>query len=116
MSQVPTGYLGPEKELEEHKELPEVFRTHIPSRMRFHVFRRDGHRCRLCGMTADDGVKLECDHIIAVAKGGKTEIPNLWTLCRPCNNGKSDSDLHLALEENRAMEKARKEVRRGIRV
>jgi len=116
MSQVPTGYLGPEKEFEEHKELPEVFRTNIPSGMRFHVFRRDGHRCRLCGMTADDGVKLECDHIIAVAKGGKTEIPNLWTLCRPCNNGKSDSDLHLALEENRAMEKARKEVRRGIRV
>jgi hypothetical protein len=116
MSQVPTGYLGPEREGEEHKELPAVFRTNIPSRMRFHVFRRDGHRCRLCGMTADDGVTLECDHIIAVANGGKTEIPNLWTLCRPCNNGKSDSDLHLALEENRAMEKARKEVKRGVRV
>jgi hypothetical protein len=116
MSQVPTGYLGPERELEEHKELPAVFRTSIPSKMRFHVFRRDGHRCRICGMTADDGVTLECDHIIAVANGGKTEIPNLWTLCRPCNNGKSDSDLHLALEENKAMEKARKEVKRGIRV
>jgi hypothetical protein len=116
MSQVPTGYLGPEKEGEEHKELPSVFRTPVPSRMRFHVFRRDGYRCRLCGMTADDGVTLECDHIIAVANGGKTEIPNLWTLCRPCNNGKSDSDLQLALEENRAMEKARKEVRHGVRV
>jgi hypothetical protein len=116
MSQVPTGYLGPEKELEQHKELPSVFRTPIPSKMRFHIFRRDGHRCRLCGMTADDGVTIECDHIIAVANGGKTEIPNLWTLCRPCNSGKSDSDLHLALAENGAMEQARKEVRRGIRV
>lgn len=116
MSQVPTGYLGPEKEGEEHKELPAVFRTPIPSKMRFQVLRRDGYRCRLCGMTAEDGITLECDHIIAVAKGGKTEPPNLWTLCRPCNNGKSDSDLHLALEENLAMEKARKEVKRGIRV
>lgn len=116
MSQVPTGYLGTEKEGEEHKELPAVFRTPIPSKMRFRVMRRDGYRCRLCGMDADDGVTLECDHIIAVAKGGKTEPPNLWTLCRPCNNGKSDSDLHLALDENLAMEKARKEVKRGIRV
>ena len=116
MSQVPTGYLGPEKEGEEHKELPAVFRTPIPSRMRFQVLRRDGYRCRLCGMTAEDGITLECDHIIAVAKSGKTDPLNLWTLCRPCNNGKSDSDLHLALEENLAMEKARKEVKRGIRV
>ncbi len=116
MSQVPTGYLGPESEGEEHKELPAVFRTNTPSRMRFHVLRRDNYRCRLCGMTASNGVTLECDHIIAVANGGKTEIPNLWTLCRPCNNGKSDSDLHLALKENRAMEKARKEVKHGIRV
>lgn len=114
MSRVPTGYLGEEKEGEEHKELPAVFRTSIPSRMRFHALRRDNYRCRLCGMTADDGVTLECDHIIAVAKGGKTEPTNLWTLCRPCNNGKSDSDLHLALEENKAMEKARKEVKCGI--
>lgn len=116
MSHVPTGYLGPEKEGEEHKELPAVFRTPIPSRMRFQVLRRDGYRCRLCGMTAEDGITLECDHIIAVAKSGKTDPLNLWTLCRPCNNGKSDSDLHLALEENVAMEKARKEVKRGIRV
>jgi hypothetical protein len=116
MSDVPTGYLGNETQEERDAKPAAAFRTNIPSRMRFHVFRRDGHRCRLCGMTAADGVTLECDHIIAVAKGGKTEIPNLWTLCRPCNNGKSDSDLHLALEENEAMEKARKEVKRGIRV
>ena len=116
MSQVPTGYLGQENEGEEHNELPDVFRTPIPSKMRFRILRRDGYRCRLCGMAADDGVTLECDHIIAVAKGGKTEPKNLWTLCRPCNNGKSDSDLHLALEENLAIEKARKEVKRGIRV
>lgn len=116
MSEVPTGYLGPEKDGEEHREPPAVFRTAIPSKMRFFVLRRDGYRCRLCGMTADDGVTLECDHIIAAAKGGKTEIPNLWTLCRPCNAGKSDSDLQLAIEENKAMEKARKEVKHGIRV
>jgi hypothetical protein len=112
MSDVPTGFLGEETQ-EELDAKPEViFRTDIPKKMRFFVFRRDGHRCRLCGMTAKDGVKLHCDHIVPVAKGGKTEIPNLWTLCQPCNSGKSDSDLYQAMEDNKSM--SRKGAKHGI--
>jgi 5-methylcytosine-specific restriction endonuclease McrA len=49
-------------------------------------------------MTRDDGVTLEVDHIVAVANGGGSEESNLWTLCHPCNNGKSDMRLHQAQE------------------
>ena len=94
MSSVPTGYLGKEseQELDRHPGSP-VFRTHVSKRIRFLVMRRDGYRCRLCGMTRDDGVTLEVDHIVAVANGGRTEESNLWTLCHPCNNGKSSLPL-----------------------
>lgn len=100
MSQVPTGFLGPETEKELDAPLkPAVFRTSVPKRLRFKVMRRDGYRCRLCGMTRDDGVTLEVDHILAVANGGQTEESNLWTLCRPCNSGKSDLPLNQADED-----------------
>jgi hypothetical protein len=100
MSQVPTGFLGPETqgELDAQACQRPPIRESIPKRLRFKVLRRDGYRCRLCGLTCDDGVTLEVDHMIARAKGGRTEEKNLWTLCHPCNNGKSDSDLVTATE------------------
>lgn len=51
--------------------------------------KRDNFRCKLCGRSAQDGVTLEVDHIKPVSKGGKTELNNLWTLCRDCNRGKA---------------------------
>lgn len=98
MSQVPTGYLGEEKPDERRTEQKSFFRTPIPWRLRFRVMQRDNRRCRVCGLTADDGVRMEVDHIVPVAKGGKTVESNLWVLCQPCNGGKSDSDLTMALE------------------
>lgn len=95
MSEVPTGYLGEEQPDEKPSECTLVYRTSIPKKLRFRIMRRDGYRCRLCGLSTSDGVKLHIDHIVPVAKGGKTIEPNLWTLCQPCNSGKSDSDLHL---------------------
>lgn len=95
MSQVPTGFLGQETE-EELAAGFSVFvaaRPAIPKRLRFLVLRRDGYRCQLCGAVAGDGVQLEVDHKVPVAKGGKTNADNLWTLCHPCNNGKSDLSL-----------------------
>lgn len=103
MSHVPTGYLGKETDGEQAARIAPVFRTPVPKRLRFKIMRRDGYKCRLCGMAADDGVKLHIDHIVPVAKGGKTKETNLWTLCQPCNSGKSDSDLHGAIHENKAM-------------
>jgi 5-methylcytosine-specific restriction endonuclease McrA len=75
-----------------------VLRQPIPPRMRFRVLRRDGYRCRLCGRAAEDGVILHVDHIIPLAKGGKTEEANLWSLCLPCNLGKGAQDLGLGDE------------------
>lgn len=95
MSSVPTGYMGEERLGEEHSVCTLVYRTPVPKKIRFKVMRRDGYRCRLCGLTAEDGVKLHVDHIVPVAKGGKTVEKNLWTLCQPCNSGKSDSDLYI---------------------
>lgn len=57
--------------------------------LRYDVMKRDGFRCVICGATAKDGVKLHVDHIFPVAKGGKTELSNLRTLCEHCNRGKS---------------------------
>lgn len=97
LSSVPTGYMGPETTQDLARSAhpaPYVFRVPIPKRLRFKVFRRDGFRCQICGLAQKDGVRLEVDHKTPVAKGGKTVIENLWTLCHPCNNGKSDSDLH----------------------
>jgi HNH endonuclease len=96
MTSVPTGYMGEESPDETPTNQPPVFRTSVPWRMRFRIMRRDGRRCQMCGMTAADGVRLEVDHKVPVAKGGKTVEDNLWVLCQPCNGGKSDSDLHLA--------------------
>lgn len=60
---------------------------------RFNVLQRDSYRCRLCGASADDGARLEVDHIIPRASGGTNAMDNLWTLCKECNMGKRDKDL-----------------------
>lgn len=102
MSKVPTGFFGRESEEELIARQPacKVTRQTTPKRLRFFILNRDRYRCQLCGATASDGAQLEVDHKVPVAKGGKTTPQNLWTLCHPCNNGKSDSDLHVAEECN----------------
>ena len=56
--------------------------------LRYDILQRDNFRCQICGRTAQDGVKLEVDHKKPIAKGGRTEPDNLWTLCQDCNRGK----------------------------
>lgn len=68
----------------------EYERSKMTASLRYNVMKRDGFRCVICGRTADDGVKLHIDHIKPIAKGGKTEIENLRTLCDICNHGKQD--------------------------
>ncbi|MCF0142521.1 MAG: HNH endonuclease [Parasporobacterium sp.] len=65
-------------------------RSLINPRLRYDVMKRDNFRCVLCGRGAADGVKLHVDHLLPIAKGGKTEPDNLRTLCADCNLGKSD--------------------------
>lgn len=59
-----------------------VERGKVTNRMRFAIYKRDHYRCRKCGRKTND---LEVDHIIPIAKGGKSTFDNLQTLCHRCN-------------------------------
>lgn len=65
-------------------------RALMTNSLRYDILKRDGFKCKICGATAQDGVKLHVDHIIPVSKGGKTVRSNLRTLCDRCNFGKRD--------------------------
>lgn len=65
-------------------------RAKLNSNMRLLVKQRDDYTCQYCGKRMLDGVGLQIDHIIPIAKGGKTELNNLQVLCSVCNRRKSD--------------------------
>ena len=60
------------------------------------TFIRDNFTCQECGLHPwredrpwlPDISRLECDHIIPLARGGETEMSNLQTLCTKCNRKK----------------------------
>ncbi|RCS58297.1 homing endonuclease associated repeat-containing protein [Parvibium lacunae] len=62
-------------------------------RLRAIVLMKDGARCRLCGVTPQDGARLHVDHIIPWANGGETVVENLQILCEKCNIGKSNIEV-----------------------
>lgn len=53
--------------------------------IRKRIFQRDDYTCAYCG---ERGGKLQCDHIVPVAKGGSHDDANLATACEPCNRSK----------------------------
>ena len=66
-----------------------VERGKVSNKMRFSIYKRDGYRCRKCGVSKRHA-QLEIDHIIPIAKGGKSTYNNLQTLCHRCNVEKGD--------------------------
>ncbi len=64
-----------------------VTRTRIPSSLRFTVLTRDAYTCVYCGKKAQEA-RLEVDHRVSEAEGGKTTLENLVTACSDCNKGK----------------------------
>lgn len=68
-------------------------RTPISVSKRFAIMKRDRFKCCLCGASAGDGAVLEIDHKIPIFSGGTDDNGNLWTLCFPCNRGKSADSL-----------------------
>lgn len=54
------------------------------------VFERDDYTCQYCGKS---GVKLECDHVIPVSRGGLHDMSNLVTSCFGCNRSKHNKTL-----------------------
>jgi len=64
---------------------------YIPVGLRRQIERDAGHRCGYClSSTHITGTPLDTEHIIPVARGGKTERDNLWLACHRCNRFKSD--------------------------
>jgi len=72
------------------REFIQKERELLTPKLRYKILRRDGFRCKQCGSTEADGVKLHVDHIIPVSKGGKSIESNLQTLCHRCNMSKSN--------------------------
>lgn len=56
----------------------------IPTSVRETVFARDGLKCVRCGCAND----LTVDHVFPQSMGGTHALPNLRTLCRPCNSSR----------------------------
>lgn len=81
-----------EKHLSEQKRYIAAQRRLMTDSLRYDVMHRDGFRCVLCGASPqnDPNILLHVDHILPLAKGGKTEMSNLRTLCERCNLGKRD--------------------------
>lgn len=61
----------------------------MTKQLRQEIAARDNYTCRYCGKYMPDGVGLQIDHIIPVAKGGKSIPSNLQVLCSKCNGAKS---------------------------
>lgn len=49
------------------------------------IFERDNYTCGYCFAR---GGRLECDHVIAVSRGGSNDDENLLTACFKCNRSK----------------------------
>lgn len=64
-----------------------VERGRVSNEMRRKIYERDHYRCRCCGRSQNE-VDLEIDHIVPIAKGGKSTSDNLQTLCTDCNKRK----------------------------
>lgn len=75
-----------------------IRRKHISKQIRSLIFSRDKSRCRMCGRGPNETV-LEIDHIFPHSIGGTDDLNNLATLCKDCNQGKSDLFLRSLLKE-----------------
>lgn len=67
-------------------------RSPIPWLLRLSIYSRDGYACRTCSFIAgpDDREHFELDHCIPWSAGGPDDSDNLRTLCRPCNQQRSN--------------------------
>ena len=63
-------------------------RAKLTPQLRSKVLARDNYSCVQCGASPNTGAWLHVDHIVPIAKGGRTELWNLQTLCSTCNYGK----------------------------
>lgn len=66
-------------------------RAPIPTVVRLSVYLRDGYNCRRCGVNLEGRYgQLELDHILPWSAGGGDHSSNLRTLCKRCNQERSN--------------------------
>lgn len=72
------------------KENAKMQRNKMTNDLRNAIKKRDNYTCCICGNSVykEPNLLLEVDHIVPIAKGGKTEADNLQTLCWRCNRNK----------------------------
>lgn len=65
-------------------------RNLLNSELREYIKERDDYTCQICGKSQNEypHLSLEIDHIIPIAKGGKTTEDNLQVFCSDCNRAK----------------------------
>lgn len=63
-------------------------RKALTKELREYIKKRDNYTCQICGKYMPDEVGLHVDHIIPIAKGGKSIPQNLRVLCSKCNGRK----------------------------
>ncbi len=75
-----------------YRALSYVERGEVSDSLRYDILNRDNFQCVICGASSREGARLHVDHIVPIAKGGKSVPGNLRTRCERCNIGKSDKD------------------------
>ena len=96
---------------------------HVPDAVRRAVWKRDGDRCAFTsadGHRCEERSQLELDHIVPVARGGRSTVANLRLLCRAHNQYLAEREFgrqHMqgkreAARRRRAEERARKQADR----
>ena len=65
--------------------------VYVSKTLRRKVATQAHHRCGYC-LSAEEltGIPCDVDHIIPMSVGGQTIEENLWLVCSPCNQRKSD--------------------------
>jgi predicted RNA-binding Zn-ribbon protein involved in translation (DUF1610 family) len=74
---------------ETYSKIALVERGEISDSLRYDILKRDNFKCVICGASSKEGTRLHVDHIVPIAKGGKSVPNNLRSLCERCNVGKS---------------------------
>ena len=76
-----------------HREFMRRKRRNVPTNRFFFIFERDNFRCQYCGLTPQEGIQLQVDHITPKCLGGGDTEDNLITACDKCNAAKRDRPL-----------------------
>ena len=73
----------------------DFLRSYEWRKVRMVVLKRDGARCRACGATPADGIRVNVDHIKPRRRfpGLALDETNLQVLCEDCNHGKGSWDM-----------------------